>query len=241
MDYRPGRTVSAKGTPRFGRFLRDHSFAKHLCRSRDSFKRNMQYCAGQKSLRSLSLMESCAFRQIHHSNGIIYKYTLTVTRIHATFTHGLAVLRAGQSPLQCPRPPFCFPSGEYSSLLYVSFPRCEGESFFANPCICHTSEKRTYNSFACHTSKNTGFKALCLPHIQKMAGVGVFCSPANTNQEGILILMGAVSKDPCVPEFAYDVRCTKMPAKCCRWRRNKIPHRITTTMASGRPRVSMSR
>jgi hypothetical protein len=38
--------------------------------------------------------------------------------------------------------------------------------------LCHTSENFTHNSFPCHTSKNTGLKVLCLPHIQKMAGVG---------------------------------------------------------------------
>ena len=42
-----------------------------------------------------------------------------------------------------------------------------------NSCICHRSEKCARNSFSCHTSKNTGLKVLHLPHIQKMAGVGV--------------------------------------------------------------------
>jgi len=64
------------------------------------------------------------------------------------------------------------PQGEYPPLLSVSLPGCDGEPFFANFCICHTSKKCAGNSFPCHTSKNTRFKTLCLPHIQKMTGVG---------------------------------------------------------------------
>ena len=56
----------------------------HLCCSRDSFKQNMQHCAGQESLWSLSPMESCVSRQIRHSNCIVYEYTLTVKRIYAS-------------------------------------------------------------------------------------------------------------------------------------------------------------
>jgi hypothetical protein len=44
-------------------------------------------------------------------------------------------------------------------------------------CICHTSEISLCKFITCHTSKNTRLKVLCLPHIQKMAGVGgSFCS-----------------------------------------------------------------
>jgi hypothetical protein len=45
--------------------------------------------------------------------------------------------------------------------------------FPSNPFLCHTSKICAPNSFPCHTSKNTRLKVLCLPHIQKLAGVGV--------------------------------------------------------------------
>jgi hypothetical protein len=58
---------------------------------------------------------------------------------------------------------------------HTSLPRAERGAHgpLANPSLCHTCENFTCNSFPCHTSKNIGFKVLCLPHIQKLAGVGV--------------------------------------------------------------------
>ena len=43
----------------------------------------------------------------------------------------------------------------------------------SNSFPCHTSGKCAHNSCVCHTSKNTRFKVLCLPHIRKTGGVGV--------------------------------------------------------------------
>jgi hypothetical protein len=45
--------------------------------------------------------------------------------------------------------------------------------FSLNSFPCHTSKICARNPFPCHTSKNTRLKALHLPHIQKLAGVGV--------------------------------------------------------------------
>jgi hypothetical protein len=148
--------------------------------------------------------------------------------------------------------------GVYLPLL--SPPGCDGEPSFTNFCICHTSKKCAGNSFPCHTSKNTRFKTLCLPHIQKMTGVGGILLTRHATSMPVLsapdfpgsdrrestdlssnFRKNFYPEDLFAPEFAYEVRCTKMPAKCCRWRKKRIPHRITTTMASGRPRVSMSR
>jgi hypothetical protein len=34
------------------------------------------------------------------------------------------------------------------------------------PCVCHTSEKSSANSFVCHTSKNRLLQVPCLPHLR---------------------------------------------------------------------------
>ena len=75
--------------------------------------------------------------------------------------------------LRHPSPSFQEAIEERSSTLN---PRLPASLIFLtsfNSFPCHTYEKFSRNSFPCHTSKNTRLKVLCLPHIQKMAGVGV--------------------------------------------------------------------
>jgi len=56
-------------------------------------------------------------------------------------------------------------------------------SFAPNSFICHTSEISLRKFFICHTSKNAEFKVLCVPHIQKMAGVGVLLLTRNPHRD----------------------------------------------------------
>jgi hypothetical protein len=51
----------------------------------------------------------------------------------------------------------------------------------SNSFPCHTSGKCAHNSCVCHTSKNTRFKVLCLPHIRKTGGWG----PLNPTEDPI--------------------------------------------------------
>src|ERR1700752_5336404 len=78
----------------------------------------------------------------------------------------------GNRPFDAPARTPVSRQGVYPPLLSVSLPGCDGEPFFTNFCICHTSKKCAGNSFPCHTSNNTRFKTLCLPHIQRMTGGG---------------------------------------------------------------------
>jgi len=52
--------------------------------------------------------------------------------------------------------------------------RDEGSLLAAKPFVCHTCAKPPHNSFACHTSKITRLKVLCLPHIQHPPGGSPF-------------------------------------------------------------------
>jgi len=52
--------------------------------------------------------------------------------------------------------------------------RDEGSLLAVKPFVCHTCAKPPHNSFACHTSKITRLKVLCLPHIQHPPGGSPF-------------------------------------------------------------------
>jgi hypothetical protein len=52
--------------------------------------------------------------------------------------------------------------------------------------LCHRSKICARKSFPCHTSKNTRLKVLHLPHIQKLAGVGVLLLIRNPKRTSVL-------------------------------------------------------
>ncbi len=188
--------------------------------------------------------------------------------------HNLCVnmSRDVQPTIYCPLPRALPASGNPIVSLFSRHQPLDTKSF-----LCHTSENCDGNSLACHTFKNAGFKVLCLPHFQKMAGGAILLAkpvaPALDRlgslsaaagqacvavESGEMLTIRASDYDEsvhagsrwakrqytqpegCAPR-AYVVRCTKMPEKCSRWRTKRITHKITTTMASGRPRLSMSR
>jgi len=108
---------------------------------------------------------SFSFQSLAHSFAGAYSTTPLPSYSSALFAQNTG---GGYIP---PNLPFVFKS--FRTLTPSQFLFSRHSSFATNSFICHRSEKHTRNSFSCHTSKNTRLKALHLPHIQKLAGVGV--------------------------------------------------------------------